>query len=103
MYIWKKNLMYLKWGGPNDSLAPWLSGLGVAVAPWHPPLGTPLRNAYQYQARMNVFGLPPPSKKSDIILLSRHFALPIDLGPRFAMQPKIPFQMTQQWVRVTFF
>ena len=32
----------LEWGGPYDSLAPWLSGLGEAMAPWPPPLATPL-------------------------------------------------------------
>ena len=33
----KKNLIYLEWGGPNDSLAPWLSILGGGHGPLAPP------------------------------------------------------------------
>ena len=41
VYLKKKIPIYLEWGGPNDNLAPWLSGLGGGPHP--PPLGTPMR------------------------------------------------------------
>ena len=40
MYIRRKKILYTSnGGGPNDSLAPRLSGLGWAMAPWSPPPG----------------------------------------------------------------